>query len=89
MDGCYQFFEISSRARQDTFWYPYDLYDLACSYARNKDSKKALRYLRRAVEAGFDQRDYMESDSDLESLRETAEFKEILSSMDQKTTSQH
>jgi tetratricopeptide (TPR) repeat protein len=83
------FFEISSRARQDTFWYPYDLYDLACSYAMNKDSKKALKYLRQAVEAGFDQRDYMESDSDLESLRETAEFKEILSSMDQKTTSQH
>jgi tetratricopeptide (TPR) repeat protein len=76
------FFEISNRARQGTFWYKYDLYDLACAYAKNKNSKKALKCLRQAVGAGLRQRSDMERDSNLESLRNLPGFKKILDSIE-------
>ncbi|MDH3746443.1 MAG: dienelactone hydrolase family protein [Acidobacteriota bacterium] len=52
-------------------------YNLACAHARSSNSKKALDALARAVDAGFSNIGLLESDSDLESLREKPGYLEI------------
>jgi tetratricopeptide (TPR) repeat protein len=53
-------------------------YNLACAHARRNDRRNALKSLRKAVELGWASPEVMSTDLDLLSLREDAEFKELL-----------
>jgi beta-lactamase regulating signal transducer with metallopeptidase domain len=52
-------------------------YNIACGYALLGDQPNALRYLRKAIEMGFDV-DHAMEDSDLDSIRGSAEFKQLM-----------
>jgi Flp pilus assembly protein TadD len=53
-------------------------YNLACGYAKLGQKEKALDALSKAVDAGFTNRTFYETDKDFEVLRSEARFKEIL-----------
>jgi tetratricopeptide (TPR) repeat protein len=54
------------------------MYNLACTYALKGDqSELALKWLERSVNAGFDDPEHLENDSDLASLHGDPRFKEI------------
>jgi len=55
-----------------------DFYNLACAFALSGQKEKALDSLEKAINAGFTDRSQYESDTDLDSLRETERFKELL-----------
>jgi ketosteroid isomerase-like protein len=55
-----------------------DFYNLACAFALSAQKEKALDNLEKAIDAGFTDRGQYETDSDLDSLRETERFKELL-----------
>jgi ketosteroid isomerase-like protein len=55
-----------------------DFYNLACAFSLSGEKEKALDNLEKAVNAGFTDRQQYETDSDLDSLRETGRFKELL-----------
>lgn len=54
------------------------LYNIACAYALDGGSLKALEYLERAIAAGFADWEHMLEDRDLESLRELAAFRKLV-----------
>lgn len=54
------------------------LYNMACAYALKKEVDQALDWLRQAVDAGYDDADWMDNDSDLEILRDQPRYKQIL-----------
>jgi len=54
-------------------------YNIACAYARLGKKELALEHLRKSVECGFSDLEKIKDDPDLESLRETEEFKRIVS----------
>lgn len=60
---------------------PTVLYNLACVYALAGKEEKALESLEMAVEKGFVRLGLMKTDPDLESIRETEEFKNIAASV--------
>jgi tetratricopeptide (TPR) repeat protein len=53
-------------------------YNLACTYARWGKVDLALEHLERAVELGFDDVTHMESDTDLDNVRDDPRFRQIL-----------
>lgn len=53
-------------------------YNLACSLALCKKRPDALRTLRQAIALGYDDRDWMEQDPDLEILKTDPEFQQLL-----------
>jgi len=53
-------------------------YNVACSLARDSEITKACEWLERAIDSGFNNKDLMATDSDLESLRQSPEFEAIL-----------
>ncbi len=55
-----------------------DFYNLACALALSGQREKALDNLEKAINAGFTNRQQYETDSDLDSLRETERFKGLL-----------
>jgi len=55
-----------------------DFYNLACAFALSGEKEKALDNLEKAINAGFTDRQQYETDSDLDSLRQTERFKELL-----------
>jgi tetratricopeptide (TPR) repeat protein len=56
-------------------------YNLACSLALSKKRPDALRSLRKALSLGYDDRDWMEQDPDLEVLKQDPEFRQLLSQL--------
>ena len=62
-------------AIRDQGWHPW--YDLACYRARSGQKKQALNALKRAVELGFDNLDYMTRDTDLDSLRNMKAYRRL------------
>jgi hypothetical protein len=54
------------------------VYNVACGFALAGQKEKALDWLERAVQAGFSERQLMETDSDLESLRGLERFQKLL-----------
>ena len=53
-------------------------YNLACSLALCKKRPDALKSLRKAVSLGYNDRDWMEQDPDLEILKNDPEFRSLL-----------
>ena len=53
------------------------MYNLACAYSLDGNSRRALEWLDRAVAAGFSQHERFLNDSDLDSLRGTREFENV------------
>jgi tetratricopeptide (TPR) repeat protein len=53
-------------------------YNIACVYAKKGDTDESLRWLASAVGKGFSDRDLLESDQDLESIRGTAHYRELV-----------
>ena len=53
-------------------------YNLACSLALSKRQRDALRVLRRAVQLGYHDFDWMQQDPDLEALKEHPGFRALL-----------
>jgi adenylate cyclase len=53
-------------------------YNLACSLALGQRPKEAIDELYRALESGYDDFDYLEADSDLDSLRQQPAYADLL-----------
>jgi tetratricopeptide (TPR) repeat protein len=53
-------------------------YNLACRYALLKHREKALGALRKAVELGYRDFDFMQEDQDLDSIRKDPRFRKLL-----------
>ncbi len=54
------------------------LYNAACAYALTGNKDKALEFLTKAVDAGFLDQSQIEGDSDMDSLRDNDQFKQIV-----------
>ncbi len=57
--------------------YPTTLYNLACLSALQGEKREAIGWLRKAVEAGFEDRAWMRKDRDLESMWGEEDFKTL------------
>ncbi len=60
-------------------------YNLACSLALSKRRADALRSLRRAVDLGYKDYDWMSQDPDLEDLQKSKEFQNLLRKLQPKS----
>ncbi len=61
---------------------PTAAYNLACIYAMTGEKEKAFVWLDKAITAGFGNMKTFQTDTDLESLRSTKEYKELESKLD-------
>jgi tetratricopeptide (TPR) repeat protein len=61
------------------------LYNVACIYSNVGRLDEALDYLENAVRAGYNHRDWMEKDSDLDPLRTHERYKALLKKIDERT----
>jgi beta-lactamase regulating signal transducer with metallopeptidase domain/tetratricopeptide (TPR) repeat protein len=68
---------LSSAVEHLGEWNSAAMYNLACAYSVNGNTRSALEWLERAVEAGFDQHELFLNDSDLNPLRGEKEFRQI------------
>ncbi|MBI4712387.1 MAG: hypothetical protein HY762_03665 [Planctomycetes bacterium] len=57
---------------------PWALYTLACVSARRMQQLDALNFVRKALENGFDDYEYMKQDPNLSNLRSTKEFQRLM-----------
>jgi superkiller protein 3 len=53
-------------------------YAISCLYSLQNKKKLALDYLRKSIERGYHDREYIDSDPDLDTLRDDPEFKKIM-----------
>lgn len=53
------------------------MYNVACGYSMLNDRDNAFAWLERSLEAGFDGRNYLRDDSDLDPLRSDPRFKKL------------
>lgn len=53
------------------------LYNLACAWSLKKDMEKAINFFEKAVEAGFDDSNLIDSDPDLDNIRKDSRFDPI------------
>lgn len=56
-------------------------YNLACSLALVRRKADALRALRRAIELGYDDHQWMAEDADLDGLKKSPEFQALLAKL--------
>jgi adenylate cyclase len=75
-------YELAERALGQDQDEPVVLYNVACFYTQAGDLEKALDLLERAVENGWGDKAWLETDSDLDSLRELPRFQAILAGID-------
>lgn len=54
-------------------------YNMACIYARQNDMEKSVEWLKRAVKSGFNNWEHIRGDEDLENIRGTSYYKELIS----------
>ena len=76
-----QEFQISGRAGALAYEQQPDpniAYNAACAFARASDSRQALVWLERAIASGFNDKNRLATDSDLESVRSQPEFDHLL-----------
>lgn len=60
---------------------PLLLYNISCMYAMLGNPDEALSCLEKAVDKGYGQKDWVEHDSDLDSLRQLPRFQTIVAAM--------
>ena len=53
-------------------------YNLCCAYSLKKDKKKALKYMKAALDAGFNNFDHVDGDSDIDFIRDDEDFKKLM-----------
>jgi adenylate cyclase len=70
--------ELAERALGQDEKEPVVLYNVACFYAMQGDKDRSLELLTRAVEQGWGDRAWLETDSDLDSLRADHRFTDLL-----------
>jgi Zn-dependent protease len=73
-------FEISAEAGQlacEEKADPKVAYNVACAFSRNGNLTEALAWAHRAIDLGFDDKDALRNDPDLEQLRPLPEFTEL------------
>jgi CubicO group peptidase (beta-lactamase class C family) len=66
------------RAAELDYQKPVSLFNAACAYSRLKQLDRAFAFLRKSLDAGFDQPEALETDPDLENMRADPRFGEIL-----------
>lgn len=54
------------------------MYNIACGYAQLDDAPNAVKWLRDAINAGYDNYEHMAGDSDFDPIREDALFKQVM-----------
>lgn len=59
-------------------------YDAACLYSRMKDKENALKFLEKALALGYNRFAHIERDFDMDFLRDTKEFKALISKYKEK-----
>lgn len=74
--------ELAERALGQDENEPVVLYNVACFYAMKGDTDRSIELLERAVERGWGDRSWLETDSDLDSLRDDDRFKALLDTID-------
>lgn len=62
-------------------------YDAACLYSRMKNKDKALEYLAKCLEMGYNRFAHIRIDHDMDFIRETAEFKALIEKYETTTKS--
>jgi len=60
---------------------PYLLYGIACLYALTEKVEESIYYLKKAVEAGYAHRQYLEKDSDFDPIREHPDYLNIINDL--------
>ena len=73
--------KIGAASAKGTFLYPNILYNLACAHAKQGKKKQALECLKESVGNGFNRPDILKTDNDLDSLRDSPEFKKLVEQM--------
>lgn len=66
-----------------------NLYNLACIYARLGDASAALQALKKAVDGGYKELGHINTDYDLDILRDNPDFIELIQSMEDNNTSEN
>ena len=56
-------------------------YNLSCAYSQKKDIQNSIKYLNEAIEKGFTDYNFMETDSQLNNIRHTKKYEEIIQRM--------
>jgi adenylate cyclase len=74
--------ELAERALGQNDKEPIVLYNVACFYAMQGDPDRSLELLTSAVERGWGDRAWLETDSDLDSLRKDQRFIDLLKGME-------
>jgi tetratricopeptide (TPR) repeat protein len=59
-------------------WFYTTLYNLACEYSLTGDRAKAVEWLDKAVRAGYQDREWMKKDKDLDPIRGEEAYKKLL-----------
>ena len=60
---------------------PYLLYGIACLYALTDRVEESIYYLKKAVEAGYAHRHYLEKDSDFDPIRKHPDYQAIIKNL--------
>lgn len=70
------------QAEKHEFVPPRTRYNLACAYSLKNEPEKAFEWLEKAIAAGFNQVRLLETDSDLENIRDGSRFAELVEQAD-------
>lgn len=70
--------QACERAAELGYQRPISLYNAACAYSQLKQLDRAFDFLRRSLDAGFNQPDTLQNDPDIENLRADPRFQEVL-----------
>ena len=70
--------ELAERALGQDQDEPVVLYNVACFYALQGDTSRSIELLTRAIDQGWGDREWLETDSDLDSLRNDERFKALI-----------
>jgi len=75
--------ELAERALGQDQDEPVVLYNVACFYALQGDHDRCIELLTRAIDQGWGDKEWLETDSDLDALRKDERFKSLLTRIDQ------
>jgi len=74
--------ELAERALGQDRDEPVVLYNVACFYALQGDHDRCIELLTKAIDQGWGDREWLETDSDLDALRKDQRFKSLLARID-------